>query len=81
MHDYARVSAAKMYCAPDTGWWDDIHIIAMARMLELDRRIREAGKMTAAEIKAKHAQINLMHHISDYTKRNPSVFFGSIKQF
>ena len=33
------------------------------------------------EINAKYAQINLMSYISQYTKRNPSVFFGNIKQF
>tara|TARA_Y100000310_G_scaffold336134_1_gene419888 strand:+ start:942 stop:1190 length:249 start_codon:yes stop_codon:yes gene_type:complete len=36
---------------------------------------------TVAEIRAKYAQINLMRYISQYTKKNPSVFFGSIKQF
>ena len=36
---------------------------------------------TVAELRAKYAQINLMRYISQYTKKNPSVFFGSIKQF
>ena len=36
---------------------------------------------TVAEINAKYAEINLMRYISQTTKKNPSVFFGSIKQF
>jgi hypothetical protein len=36
---------------------------------------------TVAEIRAKYAEINLMRYISQTTKKNPSVFFGSIKQF
>jgi hypothetical protein len=36
---------------------------------------------TVGEIRAKYAQIRLMRYITQYTKRNPSVFFGNITQF
>jgi len=36
---------------------------------------------SVAEIRARHAQINLMKYISQYTTKKPSILLGSIKQF